>query len=122
MANHKYTQESAGSGRVAAGTDFVDEVNVTNELRQILEDLAIIVGQIKLGNGQYPADKSIGILATNVKKNNFEATNYPLVTDDETKGYSKGSIWVYDVDAYICTDATEGYAIWREITNEEPAS
>lgn len=117
MANHKYTQESAGGGRVAAGTDFVDEINIANELRQIVEDLAIIVGQIKLGNGQYPADKTTGVLATNVKKNNFEAEAYPLVTNDETEGYSKGSIWIYD-EAYICTDATEGFAVWKEITYE----
>ena len=117
MANHKYTQESAGGGRVAAGTDYVDEINIINELRKIVEDLAIIIGQVKLGNGQYPADQSTGILATNVKKNNFEGEAYPLVTDDETKGYSKGSIWIYQ-EAYICTDATEGYAIWREMTNE----
>ena len=117
MANHKYTQESAGSGRVAAGLDYVDEINIINELRKIIEDLATIIGQTKLGNGQYPADQSTGILATNVKKNNFTAVAYPLVTDDETEGYSKGSIWIYQ-EAYICTDATEGYAIWREMTNE----
>ena len=117
MANHKYTQQSAGSGRVAAGLDYVDEINIVNELRKIVEDLATIIGQVKLGDGQYPADQSSGILATNVKKNNFEGEAYPLVTDDETKGYSKGSIWIYQ-EAYICTDATEGYAIWREMTNE----
>lgn len=117
MANHKYTQESAGGGRTAAGLDFMDETNIINEVRQIIEDLAIIIGQVKLGDGQYPADKSVGIIATNVKKNNFEAGAYPLVTDDETEGYSKGSIWIYD-EAYICTDATEGFAIWKEITYE----
>ena len=117
MANHKYTQESAGGGRVAPGDDYVDEINIVNELRKIVEDLATIIGQVKLGDGQYPADQSNGIVAINVKKNNFEGEAYPLVTDDETKGYSKGSIWIYQ-EAYICTDATEGYAIWREMTNE----
>lgn len=117
MANHKYTQESAGSGRVAADLDYVDEINIVNELRKIIEDLATIIGQVKLGDGQYPADQSTGILATNVKKNNFEAGAYPLVTNDETEGYSKGSIWIYS-EAYICTDATEGFAIWKEITYE----
>ena len=116
MANHKYTQESAGSGRVAPTLDFVDEINIANELRQIVEDLATIIGQIKLGDNQYPADHTSGILATNVVKNNFAAVTYPLVTDDETIGYSKGSMWVYDGDAYICTDATEGFAIWIETT------
>jgi len=122
MANHKYTQESAGSGRVAASLDYVDEINIVNELRQIVEDLATIIGQAKLGDTQYPADGTAGTIATNVVKNNFAAETYPLVTDDETAGYAKGSLWIYDVDAWICTDPTEGYAIWREITNEEPIS
>jgi len=119
MANHKFTQGT--SGRVTTA-DYMDELNIINELRQIVEDLATIVGQVKLGDNLYPANGSIGILATNVVKNNFAAETYPLVTDDETEGYSKGSLWIYDVDAWICTDATEGFAIWREITNEEPIS
>jgi len=122
MANHFYTQQSAGGGRVAAGTDYVDEINIVNELRKIVEDLATIIGQVKLGDGNYPADGTSGVLATNVVKNNFAAETYPLVTDDEASGYAKGSLWIYDVDAWICTDATEGFAIWREITNEEPVS
>ena len=122
MANHKYTQEEAGNGRVAAGTDFVDEINIVNELRQIVEDLAIIVGQVKLGDGNYPADKSTGIIATNVLKNNFEAIALPTANDDTGDGYSKGSIWVYDEEAYICVDATEGSALWKGITNEAAIS
>ena len=120
MPIHKYTQANV-SGRVTT-EHYVDEINIINEVRQILEDLAIAIGQVKLGDGNYPADQTSGVLATNVKKNNFEAITYPLVTDDETAGYSKGSLWIYDVDAWICTDATEGFAIWREITNEEPIS
>jgi len=122
MANHKYTQESAGSGRVAPTLDFMDEVNIPNELRKIVEDLATIIGQAKLGDGNYPADGTTGTVATNVVKNNFAAEASPEVTDDEADGYAKGSLWIYDVDAWICTDATEGAAIWREITNEEPIS
>ena len=117
MSKHKFTQEDT-NGKVTAGVHHVDEVNIINELRQIAEDLATIIGQVKLGDGNYPADGTAGILATNVKKNNFEAIDYPLVTDDETKGYKKGSLWIYE-EAYICTDATEGFAIWKQITNEE---
>ncbi len=117
MVNHKFTQESAGSGRMNTA-DFMDEFNLINEIRQIIEDLATIIGQTKLGDGKYPKDGTVGQIATNVKKNNFDATDYPLVADDETKGYSKGSLWIYE-EAYICTDATEGFAIWKQITNEE---
>ena len=44
MAQHKYTQGT--SGRVTTA-DYVDEINIVNELRQIAEDLATIIGQVK---------------------------------------------------------------------------
>ena len=116
MANHKYTQGT--SGRVTTA-DYVDELNIINELRQIVEDLATIIGQVKLGDNLYPANGSIGILATNVVKNNFAGGADPTADDDETLGYSKGSIWIYDGEAYICVDATESSADWKGITNTE---
>jgi hypothetical protein len=119
MANHKFTQQSGGGGRVSTG-DYTEELNIINELRQIIEDLAIIVGQVKLGDGNYPADSSIGILANNVKKNNFEAETTPWEEDDETQGYSRGSLWISTegLSAWICVDATEGLAIWKMLTEE----
>jgi hypothetical protein len=51
-------------------------------------------------------------------KANFSATAIPAVGNDNTEGYSPGSIWV-DVNndkAYICVDASTGAAIWIEIT------
>lgn len=110
MAQHKYTQGT--SGRVTTA-DYVDEINIVNELRQIAEDLATIIGQVKLGDGNYPADGTAGIVATNVLKNNFEAYDLPTIEDDETLGYNKGSLWVYGGEAYICVDATESSADWK---------
>ena len=116
MAQHKYTQGT--SGRVTTA-DYVDEINIVNELRQIAEDLATIIGQVKLGDGNYPADGTAGIVATNVLKNNFEAYDLPTIEDDETLGYSKGSIWIYGGEAYVCVDATESSADWKGITNTD---
>lgn len=121
MANHKFTQESAGSGRMNTA-DFMDEFNLINEIRQIIEDLATIIGQTKLGDGKYPKDGTVGQTATNVVKNNFNAEAMPTINDDSGDGYSKGSIWIYDEEAYICVDATEGSAYWKGITNEEAIS
>lgn len=53
MANYKYYQESAGSGRVST-QDHVDEINIINELRVILEDFGEALGHSKLGDGAYP--------------------------------------------------------------------
>ncbi len=40
----------------------------------------------------------------------------PGVTDDEGEGYEVGSVWVNSVLAliFVCMDATDGAAVWRE--------
>ena len=53
MANYKYYQESAGSGRVSS-VDHVDEINIINELRVVVEDFATALGHSKLGDTLYP--------------------------------------------------------------------
>lgn len=53
MANYKYYQESGGNGRVNT-QDHVDEVNIINELRVVIEDFAAALGHSKLGDGEYP--------------------------------------------------------------------
>jgi len=53
MANFKYYQESAGSGRVSTA-DHVDEINIINELRVVIEDFAAALGHSKLGDSAYP--------------------------------------------------------------------
>ena len=117
MAKHHYTQQDT-SARVTTG-HYVDEINIINELRQIAEDLAIIVGQSKLGDGNYPADGTVGTVATNVVKMNYDAEAEPTVDDDSGEGYAKGSEWIYDERFWKCVDATEGAAIWKELTYEE---
>jgi hypothetical protein len=121
MANYKYYQESAGSGRLNT-SDKMDEYNVINELRIIVEDIGTIIGHTKIGDSNYPADATSGTTATNVVKNNFTASGLPTANDDSGDGYAKGSIWIYDEEAYICVDATEGSAIWKGITNETEIS
>ena len=53
MPNYKYYQESAGSGRVST-VDHVDEINLINELRVVVEDFAATLGHSKLGDALYP--------------------------------------------------------------------
>lgn len=47
-----------------------------------------------------------------ISKNNMVATAAPSISDDSTKGYGSGSIWLYNAVAYACVDATEGKAVW----------
>lgn len=46
--------------------------------------------------------------------NKLDATHNPTELDDETAGYSIGSIWINTIDkkSYICTQATKGAAQW----------
>jgi hypothetical protein len=53
-----------------------------------------------------------------LSKNKLDATTEPTVTDDSGDGYDISSVWV-DITsdkAYVCVDATEGAAVWKEIT------
>lgn len=46
--------------------------------------------------------------------NNFNATASPQSSDDNTEGYSQGSLWLWYVPGllYVCTDASTGAANW----------
>lgn len=52
-----------------------------------------------------------------LRQHRFDATSNPATTDDTTKGYQVGSIWVnLTTDAiYICADATEDAAVWQAV-------
>ena len=45
-------------------------------------------------------------------KHNVSASAAPTADDDSSDGYGVGSVWIYDGAVYICTDATEGAAVW----------
>ena len=54
------------------------------------------------------------------RKIKTDATAAPAVTNDTTEGYAVNSLWI-DVTndkAYICVDATDGAAVWVEITSQ----
>jgi len=59
MAIHKFYQTDV-NGKVTTAHK-VDEKNVINELRRILNDIATTFGQTKLGDGLYPKDDSQGL-------------------------------------------------------------
>lgn len=40
----------------------------------------------------------------------------PFPTDDLSEGYEVGSWWHYGGSAYVCTDATDGAAVWVDAT------
>lgn len=48
---------------------------------------------------------------------NLTATTVPAVTDDATKGYAPGAIWIDNTNdqSYVMADATAGAAVWRKV-------
>ena len=59
------------------------------------------------------------ILATlSLPFNNYYATTAPGATNDSAEGYSVGSKWYNSVtkETYVCSDATEGAAVWDDAT------
>lgn len=61
--------------------------------------------------------QAIAILAAGLK-NNFAAVTDPANTDDDTEGYSIGSVWINTLtnEAYRCVDATTNLAVWVNTT------
>jgi len=49
-------------------------------------------------------------------QNNFAGDGAPDADNDETEGYSVGSVWVDITNdaSYTCADASEGAAVWLE--------
>lgn len=50
--------------------------------------------------------------------NNLAATADPGATDDSSKGYEPGSIWLHGSNIFICTSATAGAAVWEQLASE----
>jgi len=56
-----------------------------------------------------------------IREVNHTFTLTPGVNDDSTKGFVSGSRWILDNgDIYLCTDNTEGAAVWELIFTTTP--
>lgn len=68
--------------------------------------------KISGGNGLTTAEREkLAKIAVGVKSN-LNATSAPTAHDDLAEGYSVGSTWIYSNITYLCTDATNGAAVW----------
>ena len=58
---------------------------------------------------------------TIIREVSHNLTYTPTATDDVTKGFVQNTRWILDNgDVYLCTDPTEGAAIWEFITGAVP--
>lgn len=59
---------------------------------------------------------NMDIIDGGISKCNFYSASAPTASDDRTKGYSMGSLWVKsNSDIYVCVSHTAGAAVWRKI-------
>ena len=55
---------------------------------------------------------------TGIRQSLYNFANIPTVTDDNTKGYSGGSLWTLDDGTvYTCLNPATGAAIWVQVSN-----
>ena len=72
--------------------------------------------QFDTANNTPETELSVGVKGTdNFKRRNYlTATANPTVNDDNSDGFTVGSIWLNTSTGamYICTDSTVGAAVW----------
>lgn len=49
-------------------------------------------------------------------QHNWAGAAAPVGTDDNTDGYSQGSLWRWSLRVWVCVDATTNIAVWVELT------
>jgi hypothetical protein len=63
----------------------------------------------------------MGSSGNTIRQSLYNFANTPTVNDDNTKGYSFGSLWsLDDGSVYICGDASTGAAVWTLQSNAVP--
>jgi hypothetical protein len=106
--NHVFTAlDDTKLGGIEANADVTDATNVASAGAVMDSDITPGEGFLrKTGAGAYTAHKS-----------NLASAVAPTANDDNTVGYSVGSLWC-DTTAdlvYICIDATTGAAVWQQM-------
>jgi hypothetical protein len=93
------------SGTVDGRDVATDGTNQDNHIADVANPHAVTKAQV-------------GLSEVANTKNNTAASVAPAVTDDTAGGYSVGSYWVDTTGdlAYVCVDATNGAAIWKDVT------
>jgi len=115
-----FTQLLVPNGQIAGGSQY--QLTDSNYVEQILrdeelqgyiqtDDILLTVNGIVLTKEQSLA--FLDAPTESVKNSLGVSSTAPTVNDDESTGYSIGSVWVTTAGAlYICVDASDGAAVW----------
>lgn len=119
--------QAGGTETLTQPTDLT-RAAASEDLRALIVDDAFGAGSstLILNNGLGNIEQGLAVaFLSNVDLagdagalDNFAATRNPIITDDETKGYSIGSLWMHapDRELWTCIDAATGAATWRFMT------
>ena len=72
----------------------------------------------EFGKIEIPTDGNLIIDSVILPKANYNSSVIPTVSNDDTEGYSVGSIWI-DISeniGHLCVDNSTGAAIWNRLT------
>lgn len=103
---------------VSSGGALVEANALTNgQLLVGSTGSAPVATTITAGNAMQVTNAAGSITVAYSHKENIAAITAPAVTDSTSNGYSIGSVWINTVSKtpYICTDATAGAAVWRNM-------
>jgi hypothetical protein len=94
-------------------------LNVEGDLLTIRFASALSGGNITILNGVVAAHQGLPTYSTISTVSNLTATTNPTVTDDGTKFYDRGSVWLNQStgDSYMMIRNTTGAAVWKNISS-----
>jgi len=93
----------------------VSNIQEDEELGAYIENDQVI---LNIDGTDLTKEQSLSVLEFPITgaKNNYSATASPSSTDDDSEGYSIGSVWI-DVSAdhpYVCVDDSTNFAVWSQ--------
>lgn len=96
-------------------------VNLTTDIIYVCTDSSLGAAVWKNVTNSGVTLSDIGLSNVLNTKHNYAGTTAPTVNEDSGDGYSIGSIWIdlNDDEAWICTDATVGAAVWALMTLDD---
>ena len=96
-------------------------INTSSDVEFICTDASVGAAVWKNITNSAVTLADIGLSNVLNTKHNYSATSAPTVNDDSGDGYSVGSVWVdlTDDEAWVCTDATVGAAVWALMTLDD---
>ena len=101
--------------------------SISSQLEEINQQKGVANGIATLDSGGNVPISQLGNIPSqlgNIPKSSYNETSPPGCDNDETQGYSLGSMWAGANDdcsfIYACMDSTMGEAVWKQVVSHYP--